>query len=137
MRYRLTVLVASFSSSSSSTVSILTGLGFFASASGTMVCGRADRVLKVLRAGLVRDDRQAFGNRRADAARMIEVVVAVDDVRQRLVRLDLSRLGDDGQRSSVVLRRLDQRHVVRELDEHAVMAPAGEPPDARRDFLRR
>ena len=94
-----------------------------------------DGVLKVLRAGFLRDDGQAFRDGRADAARMIEVVVAVDDVGQRLVRLDLSRLGDDRQRARVVLRRFDERHVIRELDEDAVMASAGEPPDARRDFL--
>ena len=52
---------------------------------------------------------------------MIEMMVRVDHVRERLVRLELSRLGDDGQRANVMLRRFDERQVIGEFDEQAVM----------------
>ena len=68
---------------------------------------------------------------------MIEVMVRVDDVGQRLVRPQLPRLRDHRQRPRVVLRRFDEHQVIGELDEHAVMRLAGEQPDARRHFLRR
>ena len=82
----------SLSSSSSSTVSSFSGFGVLRERV------RHDRVrprggiLKERRAGLVRDDRQALRNRRADAAGMIEVMMAVDDVRQRLARPQLPAL---------------------------------------------
>src|SRR5215472_13241033 len=68
---------------------------------------------------------------------MIEVMVTVNDVRQRLVGHQLSRFCDDGERPNVVLRRLDQREVIAELNNHAVMRLSGEVPDAFGHFLYR
>src|SRR5881409_3604712 len=68
---------------------------------------------------------------------MIEVMVTVYDVRQRLVGPQLSRFCDDGKSPNVVLRRLDQGEVVAELDNHAVMRLSGEVPDAFCHFLYR
>src|SRR5437867_9197102 len=68
---------------------------------------------------------------------MIEVMVAVYDVRQRLVGPQLSRFCDHGKRPNIVLRRLDQGEVIAELDNHAVMRLSGEVPDAFCHFLYR
>ena len=68
---------------------------------------------------------------------MIEVMVTVNDVRQRFVGPQLSRFCDDGKRPNVVLRRLDQREMIAELDNHAVMRLSGEVPDAFCHFLYR
>ena len=61
---------------------------------------------------------------------MIEVVVRVDDVRERLVRPELARFREDGERPRVVLRRLDEYQMILELDDDAVMTLSGEQPDA-------
>src|SRR5438477_3698273 len=66
---------------------------------------------------------------------MIEVMVTVNDVRQRLVGPQLPGFGDDGKRPNVVLRRLDQCKVIAELDNHAVMRLSSEVPDAFCHFL--
>src|SRR5436190_21000521 len=68
---------------------------------------------------------------------MIEVMVTVNDVRQRFVGTQLSRFCDDGKRPNVVLRRLDQREMIAELDNHAVMRLSGEVPDGFCNFLYR
>ena len=84
----------------------------------------------------VGDDDEPFRNGRADAARMIEVVVRVHQVGQRLIRDELPRLGDHRQRSDFV-GRLDEHQVVAELDENAVVRLAGQEPDAVGHFLGR
>ena len=84
---------------------------------------------------LMSDHRQPFRHRRPNAARVIEVMMSVDGVAQRLVRHELARPLDGGQRSRVVLRRLHQNGVLGELDQHAVMGLPGEKPDAVGDLL--
>ena len=49
------------------------------------------------------------------------------------VRHRLLRLGDDGERPRLALRRLDQHQVIGKLDEHAVMRLSGEEPHALAD----
>ena len=69
----------------------------------------------------VRHDRESFGHCRAYAAGMIEVMMSVHRVAEGLVRPQLARLGDDGERPRIVLRSLDEHEVLIELDEHAMV----------------
>jgi hypothetical protein len=63
---------------------------------------------------------------------MIEVMVGVDDLGERLAGTQGARPGDHRQRAPVVHRRHDHGEVVAQIDHHAVMAFAGEIPDAGR-----
>ena len=59
---------------------------------------------------------------------MIEVVVRVHDVPDRLVRDEPPDLSDDGQRPWLVLRCLHDRHEIAEFDRYAVMGAARDAP---------
>src|SRR5687767_15668218 len=83
----------------------------------------------------MRHDREPFGDCRAHTARVIEMMMCVDGVAERLVGSKLARLRDDGEGTRIVLWRLDQHQILVELDEHAVMRAASEIPDARRELL--
>ena len=61
---------------------------------------------------------------------MVEVPVAVDDVADRLAGRERLRLLDDGERSRIGERRLDEDEVIGHLDRDAVVRAAGEEPDA-------
>ena len=91
--------------------------------------------MKELHVVFVRNDTEPFGHGGTNSAGMIEVMMGHDDVRERLVRSKLAGLGNDRQRARLVLRCLDQREMVGELDKHAVMRLPGEPPDALPKFL--
>ena len=80
---------------------------------------------------LVRDHRQSLRNRGSDTAGVVEVVVAVHELRERLAGHQLPRFRDHCQSASFVLRRFDEHEVIVELHQHAVVRTAGEPPDAR------
>ena len=69
------------------------------------MCGAANDLLVVRLVDLVRDDRRALGDERAQAARVIEVLMRVDDVADRLVRDQPLRLGDDRVGALVALAR--------------------------------
>jgi hypothetical protein len=86
---------------------------------------------------LVGDDRQTLGHSATDPAGMIEMVVRVDDVSERLVRLDFPRLGDDREGAAVMPGRFDERQVIGEFDEQAVMRLSGEQPDPPGEFVSR
>ena len=122
---------------SSETVSIFSGFGFFDERIGHARVRTLDDLLDERGVPLVRDHRKPFGNRRTDSAGMIEMVVAVDDVRERLARPQLARLGNHRKRACVVLRRVDEHQMIRELDERAVMGSPCEKPDASRHFFDR
>ena len=89
-----------------------------------------DDLLEVRPAGVVGDQCDALARERAHAARVVEVVVADDEVLDRLVRHERARFLDDGQRAVVVQRPLDDDQVVLHLDHHAVMRAAGHVPHA-------
>ena len=90
--------------------------------------------LEERRVDLLRNHRQPFRHRRANAARVIEMMMAVDDVGERLVRPQFARLGDDRQRPSLVLRRFDEHQVIAEFNQHAVVRLTRQEPDALRHF---
>ncbi len=79
---------------------------------------------------LVGDDGQAGRDRRSDATRVVEVMVCIDDFGQRLVWVELPCLFDHGESPHVPLWGFDQRQVVVELDDDAVMGAPGQVPDA-------
>ena len=89
----------------------------------------------------VRDDGQALGHRGAQAAGVVEVVVAQHQLRDRLARHQL--LGLRQHRPQARLGAgLDNRHVVGELHHQVRNRAAGQKPDAlgqrgHRDRLRR
>ena len=87
-------------------------------------------VLVELAVALVSDDRRALRQIRSQAAGVIEMMVRVDYVADRLVRHEAADFLDDGQRAGLVERRFHDRDKVLELDEHAVMRSAGDAPDA-------
>src|SRR5688500_12789487 len=94
------------------TVSMVRGLGFFDSASGLLVCGRLAHLLVERAVALMRDQRQPFGYSGADAARVVEVVMAVHELRQRLAGDRLTRLRNSRECSLLILLRLDEGEVV-------------------------
>ena len=122
---------------SSATVSILSGFGFFDERVRHARVRTFDDLLDERRVSLMRDDREPFGDRRPDSARMIEMVMAVDDVRQRFARPQLARLCNHRERPGIVLRRVDEHQMIGELHERAVMRSAREKPDSSRHFLDR
>ena len=70
---------------------------------------------------LLGDHRQTLRDRGPDPAGMIEVVMGVHEISERLVGSQFARLPDHRQRADVVLRRLDKDQVVGEFHEDAVM----------------
>ena len=70
----------------SATVSSFSGAGFVDSASGTRVCGPFDDLLDEPGVTFMSNDRKPLGDRGPDASRVIEMVMAVHDVRQRFRR---------------------------------------------------
>ena len=84
----------------------------------------------------MRDDRDAFGDDGADAARVIEVMVRQHAVANRLVRNHALRLGDDRLRARLVLAgRLEDQDVIVELDGERDVA-ARDAVDAVREPFR-
>jgi hypothetical protein len=67
---------------------------------------------------------------------MVEMVVGVDHIADRLVGELLLDLRDHGQRALLVERRLDHRDVVLELDGDAVVRAAGDLHDAIGELVR-
>ena len=65
------------------------------------------------------------------------MMVAVDNLSQWLAGNELARLGNDGKRSRVILRCLDQREVVCKLHQNAVMRPPGQVPHTLGELLDR
>ena len=83
----------------------------------------------------MRDDRRAFGGKRAEAAGVVEVVMRVDDVLDRLVRCEFFHLRDDGEGAGVVLRSFDHDQMIDHFHQHAVVGTAGQIPDAVRHLV--
>ena len=79
-------------------------------------------------AEVVGDERHALARERAHAAGVIEMVMADDEIPDRLVRHQRARLRDDRERPLVVQRALHDDHVVLHLDHHAVVRAAGHIP---------
>ncbi len=71
-----------------------------------------DNLLDERRVSLMRDDGQPFGDGRPDSSRMVEMVMAVDDVRQWFVWPQLARLCNHRERPSVVLRCVDEHQMI-------------------------
>ena len=71
-----------------------------------------DHLLEERHVSLMRDDGEPLGHRSPDPARMIEMVMTVDDVRQRFVRAQLARFCDHRERAGIVLRRVDEHQVI-------------------------
>ena len=67
---------------------------------------------------------------------MVEVVMGVHHVLQRLLRLQPAGVLDDGQGAGLALRRLDEGEEVVELDEGAVVRAARQVPDPVGHLLR-
>jgi hypothetical protein len=84
----------------------------------------------------VGDHGDAVGSRGAKAARVVEVMVAVDDVADGLARHELARLVERGHRAFVVEGTLDHADIVLHLDDHAVVRAPGQIPDAESGLLR-
>ena len=77
---------------------IVSNVGFrfaCASLSGIQRVRRAEDLLEVRLVDLVRDDGRAFRDEGPQPARVIDVVVRVDDVPDRLARDQPFRFGDD------------------------------------------
>ena len=68
---------------------------------------------------------------------MIEVVMGVHDVFDRLVGNELADFRNHRERTFLVERRLDHRDKVTELDCKAVVSATGDEPHAVRQLLRR
>ena len=94
----------------------------------------APRVLEKRDVALMRDDRRAFGGIRAHAARMVEVMMRVDQVPDRFARNRPLHRVDHGHRSRFGLRRVDDDDVVFHLDGDA-LGGALDHPDAVGDLL--
>ena len=97
--------------------------------------GRGQRLRQELAIALVRDDGDADRRKGAETAGMIEMVVARDDVADRLRRHQFADGHDHAHGALVVEWRLHDDHVVLHLDSDAVVAAAGEVPDAVGHFL--
>ena len=67
---------------------------------------------------------------------MVEVMVGVDEIADRLPARPLCDFPDHGERTLLALRRFDDGDVVGELDGDAVVAAARQIEHAGRDFLR-
>src|SRR2546425_198478 len=99
-------------------------------------CAVRDRALEERPVDLVGDDGDALAGGGADAARMIEVVVGVDEVTDRLAGHEALHLGQHGQGTLLVDRALDEDQVIFHLDERAVVRASGQEPHAVGDHLR-
>ena len=86
---------------------------------------------------LVRQDRKPFGHHRAQAARMIRVLVRVDDVADRLRRHEPLHLRQHRLGALLVADRFDDHDEVAELHQEVVRNRALERPEARGDLLGR
>jgi len=78
----------------------------------------------VLLVRLVRHDRRALREIRAQAAGVIEMMVRVDHVLNGLLGSESRGFCDHGKRAFFVVGRIHDRDVVLELDEKAVMRSA-------------
>ncbi len=82
----------------------------------------------------LRDDREAFGDRRAQPTRVIEVMVRDDGFGDGLARHRAARFGDQRRRPRAVRRHLEQSQVILELEQYRIgAAVARQQPNARRD----
>ena len=84
----------------------------------------------------MRNDRRAFSHVGSKSARMVEVMMRVDHISDRLVRDQLLHLSNDRKRTLFVQGPFDDYDVIRELDGYAVMGSALEVEHAIADFLR-
>ena len=87
---------------------------------------QAERLLEIRLVDLMGEDRRAFGDRRAQAARMIDVAVRVDDVRDRLVGDQLLRFRQHREAARLALAQLDHRDVILEVDRESAVAAGDE-----------
>src|SRR5207247_5092121 len=96
---------------------------------------RAQDFLQIGFVYLMGEDGRPFGDEPAQAARVIDVAVRVDQVFDRLPGNQALGFRDDGQRAGLVLPALDDRDVVLEIDrDHGVAA--GDQVDAVAQLLR-
>ena len=77
---------------------------------------QAEDFFEVRLVDLVRDDRRALRDEGPESARMIDVVVCVDDISDWLVRDEPFGFVDNRARSRLGLRSLDHDDVVLEID---------------------
>src|SRR4029450_3740027 len=70
---------------------------------------------------LMGNNRRAFRNIGPESTRVIEVVVCVHQVANRLVGDELLHFSDHGERTLLVQGRLDHRYEIAELESHAVV----------------
>jgi len=82
--------------------------------------GKPEDPVVEVRVDAVRDDGHALGDEGANAARVVEVVMRVDQVADRLGGDERLHLRDHGQGPLFTEGRLDKRHVIPELDSQAV-----------------
>jgi len=87
---------------------------------GFNVCGTRSASSRDTPCQLVRQDRRSLGDRRPQAARVVDMAVRVDDVRHRLVGDQPPGLGDDGLSARFALPPLDDRDVL--LESTAIAA---------------
>jgi hypothetical protein len=73
---------------------------------------------------VVGDHRCAFRHEGANATQMIEVIMGVDEVTDRLIGEGPLGFGDHGERALLIERPLDDRDEVLELDGDAVVRAA-------------
>ena len=95
---------------------------------------QGEQALEVRLVDLVRDDRGALVDEGAQTARVIDVVVRVDDVANRLAGNEPLRLGDDLVRARLALRPLEDDDVVAEVDGEGCVT-AENQEDAVGDLL--
>jgi hypothetical protein len=79
-----------------------------------------------------RHDRRALGPQRPQAARVIEMLVRVHDVPDRLVRDQPVRFGDDVVRARLGQRSLNHHDMIREFDDEAVVRGGDQPDTVRK-----
>src|SRR5215831_19453092 len=91
----------------------------------------SDEILKELHILTISDYRQPFGNRHAQAAGMIEVMMGNDYVRQWFCRPQGPGSVDHSLRASFVQWRFEQHKMIVEFKQDASMVSrTGKPPDA-------
>ena len=79
---------------------------------------------------LIRDNGSPFRGSRTEAARMIPVMMGVNDIPNRFARNEPFGFGDHRVGARIVQRSFDDGREVLELDRNAVMRAAGDEPYA-------
>src|SRR5437867_12272256 len=84
----------------------------------------------------MRDNSCAMSNVGAKSTRVIEVMMRVHDVLDRFARNELLHLPDYSQRPVFILRSLDHRNEVAELDSHTIVRSTADQPNSLCQLLR-